>query len=165
MLGALTAGPLAAQSIDEIKAAFVFNFVKFATWPESKMTGDTIHICVEAGSLDGEVFEGWDEKVLKDKAVVVDIVEFPGPDLARCHVLYVGDRGGQAIEDAPFYDNAIAGHVLLVSGSENFIERGGHIRLFIMNSKLSFEVNLEAIAEADISLSSQLLRLASNLGS
>jgi len=165
VLGTLAAAPLAAQSIDAVKAAFVFNFVKFASWPEAKMTGNTLHICIGEGSLDSGVFAGWGAKVLKDRAVSVDIIALPQADIAQCHILFLSEQADLGVRQTAFYGTAVANHVLLVSDIDGFIEGGGHIHLFIKDSKLSFEVNLQAIEAADLVLSSQILRLASNLGS
>ena len=43
---------------------------------------------------------------------------------------------------------------------DHFAERGGMINFIIKNNKVSFEVNPEAATEANLRISSKLLRLA-----
>ncbi len=55
---------------------------------------------------------------------------------------------------------AHAAHALTVSDMDDFIDSGGGVGLLMIDSRLRFEVNLDAIQTAQLKVSSQLLKLA-----
>ena len=50
--------------------------------------------------------------------------------------------------------------VLTINGSGRFLDAGGIISLFIENGKLRFDINLAAARASNLSMSSNLLKLA-----
>jgi hypothetical protein len=50
--------------------------------------------------------------------------------------------------------------VLTVGESDDFLDKGGVIRLLIEDKKVRFEVNMDAAQQAHLTISSQLLKLA-----
>jgi len=51
-------------------------------------------------------------------------------------------------------------HVLLVSDVEDFARRGGMVQFTLRDNKLKLVVNLPAVRDAGLKLSSKLLRMA-----
>ena len=54
-------------------------------------------------------------------------------------------------------------HILTVSGIEDFLEHGGMIEFKIRKGAVRFDVNLAAAEQEGLRLSSQLLKVASNV--
>lgn len=50
--------------------------------------------------------------------------------------------------------------VLMVSSSRGFAKKGSHINLVVRQNKVKFEVNLRTLRASNVSISSQVLRLA-----
>lgn len=143
-----------------LKAAFIMNFAKFTTWPPEKTPEEAVYFCIEEGAIDPRAVDDWKSKSLQGAAVRARFVsERSATAIADCHVLFVGSAIGPPHE-SELRELASAHHILLVSLAEGFAEAGGHIGLFIVENKLKFNINLEAVRRAKLSLSSQLLRLA-----
>jgi hypothetical protein len=139
-----------------LKAAFLYNFAKFAEWPAETSAGP-LTICVlgdpaVADALDdtvrGRTIDGREIAVSRSK---------PG-ELHKCQLLYVG--GLDAKRSAAAIDEVRSIAVLTVGDREGFAESGGVASLFIENAKMRFAINVDAARRARLRLSSRLLSLA-----
>lgn len=164
ILLALVSAPAGARNgvqVDEhqIKAAFVYNFVKFARWPcEGTDAGcSEFRIGVLGQSSLGSVLdEAVVGKTVRGKAIRV--LRFASvEDVESVHLLYVG-----AIEtDLDTLLERLGDRAVLTIGeSDRFAERGGAIRLFLEERRMRFEINPDAAKRRGIHLSSELLVLA-----
>jgi preprotein translocase subunit Sec61beta len=78
------------------------------------------------------------------------------PEVEGCHIVFVAsDRNEGAILEAARDQAALS-----VGESEGFATRGGVVNFFSEGKKLRFEINPQAAAQAEIEISSRLLRLA-----
>jgi len=154
----LTAAPVAAQSASApaLTAAFLYNFAKFAEWPEGAPTGP-MTICVlgdaaVADALDatvrGRTIEGREIAVVRVK-----------PDALRtCHLLYVSGIDQHRAQQ--IIDELKTAPVMTVSDRDRFAESGGIAGLFVEAGKMRFAINLDAALRARLRISSRLLNLA-----
>ncbi|MDP2052909.1 MAG: YfiR family protein [Acidobacteriota bacterium] len=157
----LSAGPLLSQGGDEqrLKAAFVFRFPQFVTWPPASTTGrNTVEICVTAAPATADALRDLTSgESLNGRPFVVR--ENPSvQSLGSCHVLMVTARPDRAV-----MARAAALPILTVGDSETFLDDGGIIQLRLVDRRVRFEISLPAAARAGITLSSQLLRLAAGV--
>jgi hypothetical protein len=79
-------------------------------------------------------------------------------DVKECHVLFIGAREAFRLDGmvASLRDRKI----LTVGESRDFLAQGGMIRFVEEDGKVRFKINLEAVQEADLSVSSKLLKVA-----
>jgi hypothetical protein len=159
-LASLAARPAAAQDTieHEVRAAFLYNFVKFVDWPHHGLSGDTFRVCVLGdmrvtlaldGLLAGETVGG--------RLLVRE--EVPTLDAARnCQLLYIGRQEAartpqllEAVRDLP---------VLTVGDAPRFLEQGGTVRFLLEQDRVRFDVHLGAVERSGLSMSSKLLRVA-----
>jgi hypothetical protein len=162
-----TSKPVAAQEAPsefQVKAAFLFNFVKFIEWPADSFRENDgrIRLCV----LGEERFGRELERIISGKVVDGHALELvrvsPAERVRNCHVLFVASShtGGlremlAQIRGAP---------VLTVGESSEFVRQGGVIRFFLLDNRVRFEINHEAAAQAGLKISSKLLALAQSGG-
>jgi hypothetical protein len=153
----------ATPSQAEIRAAFVFNFVKFTEWP--------MQAYADAGSPLTTCFLGADDvraafqTVSKGKALSGRFLESKAvksaADMSNCQVLYVDSPRSPVVIDA--LKSARQRDALAIGTSEDFLVCGGMLRLQIENNRMRFDVNVGAIGRTKIKLSSKLLALARNV--
>ncbi len=162
MVAACIALPAAAQSKEsELKAAFVYNFAKFTEWPDFENNSANLNLCLVGNGTLGKVLSNLKGRNVRGhelNVIKVDSTTQPGD----CHILYVS-RSEAGNADALM--NSLAGkHGLLsVSDIDGFTKSGGIIELKVVNNKMRFSINLRAAREADLTLSSKLLRLATSV--
>lgn len=161
LLAWLLPGQAGGMSEEQIKAAYVFNFIKFAEWPgSSKDDHSDLVLCVVGvepsgsgfGSLDGREVGGRRLRVVQHEG---------GGGLRECHAVFIRASLKQrvlsvlkSLGDAP---------VLVISDMEDFAQRGGDIGLFFRESKALFEVNLASLGKKKLQVSAQVLNLAANI--
>jgi hypothetical protein len=148
-----------AQSAPEstLKAAFLYNFAKFAEWPADAPPADPLMMCVigDAGVADAldETVKG---RTIDGRKVVVARATLDG--IRGCHVVYLTGfdpkRAQQIVDDLK---NA---PVLTVSDREQFAQGGGIAGLFVDQGRMRFAINVEAALRCRLRISSRLLSLA-----
>lgn len=153
---------VAAPPISEaaVKAAFVYNFAKYAEWPgEAFPNGqEPIRLCLY-GSPDAflAALAEIDGKSAQNRLIRVQKLAKPG-DSRGCHILAVAESEARQQMEAI---RAAADHgALTVAEGEGFADAGGTIGLVVDDERVRFEVNLDAARHANLKLSSQLLKLA-----
>jgi hypothetical protein len=142
-----------------IKAAFLYNFAKFAEWPAAALApGQRLDLCVIGDNAVAEALE----QTIKGRAhegheLTVQILKLDGP-LRWCHLLYVDGRDAErsirvieALRGAP---------VLTVGDGSRFAENGGVAQLILEHDRMRFAINVSAADRARLRLSSKLLGLA-----
>lgn len=161
LLGSVATGNAHAQvSESVVKAAFLFNFAKFTTWPDGKFEDrdGSFVMCVQRGTLSDDALAQFREKSIQGR--VIELIEFTdGSSLRRCHLAYISDGLSEmALMEILTQSNQHA--ILTVSDLTLFARAGGMIGLIIRDGKIQFEVNVEAAQRSSIGFSSKLLSLA-----
>lgn len=146
----------ASSAEDEIKAAFVLNFVRFVQWPDSYPQSGELMVChPDIEPLSGKLLL-LDGRLAGRRKIKISHC----PDLLsnNFEVVFFGENSEHEIEELLAQLKGLP--VLTVSDIPEFVDRGGMIGLVIDHNKLSFEINLLVANESGLRLSSQLLNLA-----
>jgi hypothetical protein len=143
----------------EVKAVYLLNFGRFATWPSSAgSSSDVFSLCVLGPDPFGPTLEAAVAgEAIDGKSVVVKRIAKP-EDTGPCRVLFVSPSADKQLAHIlHVVENAA---VLTVSDMPEFASRGGMIQLVSVNTRVRFEVNLPAVEQAGLALSSELLKVA-----
>lgn len=156
-------GRLQAQSVEReqaLKAACVFNFCQFITWPADAFDAPSspIIIGVYGGDSFGEVLEAMVRgEVVRGRPIQVVRCRRAEESL-NCHMLFVGDsetaRSGVLLR---YTQNR---QIVTVGENDDFIDNGGMIALAAVQNRVRLRINLPAVRAGGVSVSSKLLRLA-----
>ena len=134
----------------QVKAAFLYNFLKFVEWPDP---GDNRpwSIGVAGGWEFAQILEDTLRgKTVNGRPVAVTRLEGPG-DAGGCQVVF--------IRTALKLPLAVPPGVLTVGEDPGFLGHGGIINFYIEGNKVRFEISAEAARAAGLHVSSQLLKL------
>ena len=146
----------------QTKAAFVINFARYIEWPERIFTTRTapLLICALGRSAVGNALEAHEGRQVQGRPVAVR--QLLGIDETRpCQVLFIADSEERRMSQLL---RALSGQpILTVSDADAFIDGGGAIGLVRAEQRLQFEVNRQALEQAQLKASSNLLKLARNL--
>ncbi len=167
----------AASPEYQIKAAFLYNFLKFVEWPKAKIreSNESVIIGIIGKNVFKNSFEYIEDKTIEGKKV--DIKQFKGfeelqkadqekrskqhpqiKDIRKSHLLFICPSEKKKIADIL---ESVKGYgVLTVADTDGFLETGGIINLMMEEKKVRFEINMAAAKQAKIQIRSQLLRLA-----
>lgn len=150
----------AAEPVSEaqVKAAFIYNFAKFIEWPAPAQPEAVFTICATGNeAVAGALEQALSGKTLHSRPVAVrgadDYAALPG-----CRIVFVGAEAQARFDDIK--QAAGAGGVLLVSEWHDGLLRGAAINFLLQQNTVRFEISLPAAQQAQLKISSQLLKLA-----
>lgn len=145
----------AGQTVDRIKAAYVFNFAKFVELPSSD--DKLIRVCVLGRddlngamlSLNRRMAQGREIQVRKD---------VPLDQVKDCSMVFVGESDARLL---PLLARQLgSASVLLISDARQAMDQGAHLSMVFNDDRVEFDVNLLNLQKSSIKASSQMLKLA-----
>ncbi len=153
---------LAAQSPTEyqVKAAYLFNFLKFVEWPDDPaadphgkwvigIVGDSPIGRELAQLVEGKDVQGRELQVKKFQAA---------ENLRACNILFISESEKGRV---PSILAALRGSsVLTVADMDNFIGSGGMIQFVMEDARVRVAIDVGAAGRARLKVSSKLLSLA-----
>lgn len=159
-----------AETVDpiktaQVKAAYLYNFAKFTTWPNNAFADESAPVVIGILGVDpfGETLDKTVEgKTVENRKFLVKRLpprsENDRTALRGCHILYISEslqsRWGSILEllgDAP---------VLVVGESDEFAAAGGMLSFVLSGGNIVFHINRDAVERSKLQLSSKLMKLA-----
>ena len=139
-----------------VKAAFLYNFSRFVTWPETTLQDRTeFSLCVIGTDPFGAQLDKLAGKPVHNNTLVIKRLK--SLTLADdCQLVYISEDTEPTevlllVREKP---------VLTVSDAEDFIEQSGIIQFKLVQNRVRFRINMDAANSAGLSISSKLLSLA-----
>jgi hypothetical protein len=148
--GQASAPPSEAQ----VKAAFVYNVMRFVGWPQ---TSGALRLCTVGDDALAGALAGLAGKPLDSLSIEVRALGARAP-LAQCDVVYVAASAASATVDIV---RGLEGRaVLTVGDAPGLAQQGLIVNFFLQEERVRFEINPVAAQRAGVKISSQLLSLA-----
>ncbi|MCP4714483.1 MAG: YfiR family protein [Deltaproteobacteria bacterium] len=153
-----------AQSADrkftqQIKAAYLYNFLKFVVWPEQSTDSipATKTICLHGPKNFELLFEPVKQTAIRDKSLIVkQCARFdPGQ---TCNIIFIDASNKNRIKN--IIKSLQGSPVLTVSDHKDFAAQGGMIEFIQKENNIRFIINHTAAKAAGLQISSKLLDLA-----
>ncbi len=146
----------------DLKAAFVYNVALFTDWPAESFADkdEPFTFCIAGADPFGTTLDSLLVKLLKQRKIAVSRLG-KSTNFNRCHILFIpASENGHA--ETLLKDIKNTG-VLTVSEDSATFKKGSMLNLSIIDSRLHFQVNVDAVSAAKLSISSKLLRLADSV--
>jgi hypothetical protein len=145
----------------QVKAAYLYNFGRFVEWPDGADKNDAFEICVLGADPFGPTLDATlARETIGGKAVSAKRISKP-QDIDSCRIVFISSsEEGHLKEVLAALDKT---SVLTVSDIPRFSERGGMIGFILEGDRVRFDVNLASAQDARLTLSSELLKVATNV--
>ena len=164
LLLALAASVRAQPALTEAqaKAAFVLNFARYVEWPASAFSSREAPLtaCLVGRDALGASLAALEGRAVQSRTLKVRRGVAPD-DVRGCHLIFIAESEERRI--VPIVRSVAMQPVLTVSDTERFIDIGGGIGLVFGDDRLQFEVNRQALDQAQLKASAALLKLARNI--
>jgi hypothetical protein len=143
----------------DVKAAYLFDLGRFIrVSPNAAIQRSTFDICVLGQDLMGSALDSAAESQQIDHRQVRIRHLKEATEARSCDIAFIGASEGDRMESDL---GAIRGSdVLTVSDAAHFLADGGMIQFVLVEHRVRFSVNLEAVKRSHLVLSSELLRVA-----
>jgi hypothetical protein len=159
-LGVLLVVPAGAQDVTEpsLKAAFVYNFARFAEWPAEALPPGPLTACIVGNDGIADALE----RMVKGRQVMARPVAVvratPGAPPRPCHLLYAA--GLTPPQVATLMAGVRGTPVLTIADGDSLERVPAIVRLFVDNGNLKFDIDHGLAKRGRLQLSSKLLTLA-----
>jgi hypothetical protein len=160
-LAAQLASPASGECSLEyrVKAAFLFNFLKFVEWPPGASGAPWV-----IGLLGPDPFGDLLEETVRGKTLSgrsIEVRRFARPgDVKDCQILFMSRAESDRMARQPI--PAPQG-VLTVGESPGFLQSGGAVNFYLEDNRVHFEIKPSVARAAGLRVSSQLLKLGRTL--
>lgn len=151
-----------AQSATEyqVKAAYLFNFLKFVEWPDG-LPGDPQGKWV-IGIVGNSPVSGELSKLVEGKNILgreLEVKTLQATDNLRgCNILFISESEKKRL---PVILAGLRGSsVMTVADMEHFIDAGGMVQFVVEEDRVRISIDVGATARARLKVSSKLLALA-----
>jgi hypothetical protein len=148
----------------QLKAVFLFHFAQFVEWPPDAFP--EAHTPLVIGVLGEDPFGAYlDETVssetVNNRSLVVHRYQRV-EEIETCHVLFISRSEAGRLEK--ILASLKGRNILTVGDMAGFSVRGGMIRFLLDENKIRLRINLAAAKDANLVMSSKLLRPAEIVG-
>ena len=149
-----------AENEYAVKAAFIANFIVLTEWPDdgSSKAIDVVTLCVVSDSPLPAPLQGLEGKQVGSRTIHVVTVT-PDTTLPACQVVfYMEDVDSENLVRTL---TAVRYTPVLTIGENNNVTRlGGTMHFYEKQGRLRFVINLKAVTEQKLKMSSRLLQVA-----
>lgn len=155
----------------QVKAAFLYNFVKFVEWPGVQALQQThaANICIigdeEFGGIAATIF-----KQASSAQLALNVkLDVSGVDLRSCHVLFISRLEEGHVPS--LLASMRSQPVLTVSDAKGFADKGGIIEMvktektigLFSKDKINLRINLKAAEAEGLRIDADLLKIAAEV--
>jgi hypothetical protein len=156
----LSSSHVFAQATPEYraKAGFLYNFIAFTEWPST--VGSPLTLCVYGADPFGDELNALQGKTVGGRSLATRQAGSL-EQLKSCQVVFIARS---AINELPrILETLQSEPVLTIADTPGALDAGVGINMTPRQGKIAFEVNLEVTRNAQLDISSKLLRLASRV--
>lgn len=147
--------------INSLRGVWLERFTRFVDWPSAhrvNQPGQPFELCVLGdGNFANLLKSLYAKQTIKGKPVRVHALD-AGASQSHCDLLFLAEQPA-ATRDS-ILKQAFSQATLVISASAGYAEAGSHINLYEESGFLRFEINLDSIQQAGLTVSSHLLKIA-----
>jgi hypothetical protein len=143
----------------QVKAAYLYNFAKFVEWPAATFSGPSAPVIFGILGVDpfGKNIDALMGKTINGRNILVRRYHSLA-EIQKCHVLFIS--ASEHWHLGLILKSLSHSGMLLVSDMDSFASHGGMIGFIVTGRTIGFEVNVDAVTRAGITLHSRLMSMA-----
>ena len=143
----------------QLKAAFLYNFCQFVEWPANAFTKNDEPLII--GVFGDNPFGRYLDETVKGEKIdqhPIVVKYYDNNENGKCHLAFIALNDAEQSSD--IVNNLKGKSVLTIGDQPWFLEHNGMIRFVNSDNKIRFQINVDAVKDAGLEVSSKLLRLA-----
>jgi len=144
-------------SQSDVEAVYLFDFGKFVRWPAGADQGPLTLCVASSASFADSLQKTVVNETIGARVLQVRRVIRPD-DETGCAILFI--EAAQHLRSEDFLDAVADRPTLTVSDEPDFLSHGGMIQFQLVERRVRFSVDLDAVNHARLTMSSELLKVA-----
>jgi len=143
----------------QIKAAYLFKFIKYISWPKGIETDSSKPLIigvVSPGPMYKALLPIHGKEINGKKIIVKEYKKYS--DVKYCHILFFNETKRGLNKNIVKELSKIG--TLTIGEEKNFIQNGGILNFLKVGKKIRFEINIQSSDKAGLKISSKLLMLS-----
>lgn len=163
LIGLTTVAAHADESLEyKIKAAYLYNFTKFITWPP--IQSDTFNICLIGNDPFQDLLDNLETKTAQDKPIKIFRYD-NARQASQCQIIYFDTLNShQSIVSTSALLVGNLSEKLSVGSQPFFAESGGMIGFVLEQEKVKLHINLKTLKQSGLSISAKLIEVSTVVG-
>lgn len=146
-----------ADLASTMKAVFIYNFTKYIEWPEADITGSFKIGVIGSSGIIAPLRNIAKEKRVGKLGIKIIHISDPG-ELKDCHILFIAPSERNRLPE--ILSDVSGKSILTIGDATDFAANGTAINFIVVEGKIKFEINFDAVTRAGLKASSHLLKLA-----
>lgn len=142
----------------DLKAYYIYNMINYIKKQGDSNTSKRFNICTQNRVKLAKSLQKFDKSILNDKKIHIYTITNNQDYIDYCNMIILPNLTQLTLQK--FLIKAKKNHIITISDVKECTSKGVMIYLKDLNFKIEFEINLKAMREADIKLSSRLLKLS-----
>jgi hypothetical protein len=140
-----------------LKAAFIYNFTNFIDWGTASVDEPFVIGIIGSSLINEPLAEIARTKTVNNRRIIIR--QFNNPDeITFCNILFISEKSLFPLDE--ILNKTASQKTLVISERNGYALHGSCINFVVINDKLKFETNINALNAAGLKASSQLLKLA-----
>ena len=159
LVGVISIAAVSAQNrpVHELHSMMIYNFLKYIQWPDDQSSGDFVITVLGDDEVFNTLKTWYGNKQKLNKQIVVKKAN-SADEIGNCHLLYVGSKASNQFEEVISKIDQTA--TLIITDKKGLAEKGSCINFRVINDRLKFELNQDAVSKSNLKVSSQLTSMA-----
>ncbi|MCW8998095.1 MAG: YfiR family protein, partial [Kangiellaceae bacterium] len=147
------------SEINRIKAAYLFNFLKYVEFDDSSNSDDSKEsfVCILGKDPFGRTIDAMQGKKAKNKTVNIRRLSSE-QNISECNIIYISQSESSNL--ASILKGLENSSILTVSEIKSFTQQGGIVEFTKNKKKIGITINLKNAHQAKIRISALLLEIA-----
>ena len=141
----------------ELHAMMIYNFLKYIQWPGDQNTGEFVIGVLRDDDVYATLNTWYGNKERGGKKFIIKKFN-SASEISNCQLLYIGDSGSNQFDEV--LGKLGSNSTLTVTNKVGLGRKGSCINFRVMDGRLKFELNQDAMNKASLKTSSQLTAMA-----
>ena len=145
---------------NNIKAAYLYNLLKFIEWPNQKIeNNEHIEVCSFENVAINKHLNTLTKRTAKGKLISIRLLATNHPIPSSCFLLFITEKH-QQLDNINYLNNKPLASVLTVGENIQFLSYRGHIALVNEDDRVRLKININRIKQWQFKVSAKLLEIA-----
>lgn len=149
-----------ADRENSIKAAYLYNLLKFIQWPDQRIQrNNSIEVCTFSGVAINSQLNAITLRKAKGRRISIRIISPDDTIPSSCFLLFISSINNK-LNSVIKLNNQDNSAILTVGESEEFLKTKGHVALVHKKDHVQLQINIRRIKQNKFNVNGKLLEIA-----